>query len=181
MKKSFVIFACILTAMLAMGCSSKKQLKTNVETFVMPCSDCLKAENAIRVWASGTSDSETTARKKAMTAASADLAAVLNMSIESTTEEYTSVLNEGKDGISKSYLEDQCKIVVKKTISGANVVCDEWTKSENGQFTNYIVLELDYDTYINDVIENINKNSENKLNRDLLLELFIKNIQKEEK
>ena len=178
MKKSFVIFACILTAMLAMGCSSKKQLKTNVETFVMPCSDCLKAENAIRVWASGTSDSETTARKKAMTTASADLAAVLEKCIESTTEEYTSVLNEGKDGISKSYLEEQCKIVVKKTISGANIVCDEWSKSENGQVTNYIVLELDYDTYINDVVENINKNKENKLNKELLQELFIKNVEK---
>lgn len=181
MKKSFVILACILTAMLATGCSSKKELKTTVKTFVMPCSDCVKTENAIRVWATGTSDSETTARKKAMMAASTELAAVLEKNVESTTEEYTSVLNDGKEGISKTYLEEQCKIVVNKKLSGANIVCDQWATGENGQYTNYIVLELSYNSIINSIVEEFNKNNENKLNKELLQELFIKNVKKNTK
>ena len=142
----------------------------------MPCSDCVKADDAIRVWASGTSDSETTARKKAMMSASADLAALLEKNVERITEEYTSVLNNGENGLSKSYLNEQSKITVKKTISGANIVCDEWVNKENGQYTNYIVLELKLNTFIDSFIEEVKKDSEQQLNKELLQELFEKNV-----
>lgn len=174
MKKSLIIFACILAAIFMTGCSSTK--KTNVKTYVMPCSDCVKADDAIRVWASGTSDSETTARKKAMMSASADLAALLEKNVEIITEEYTSVLNNGENGLSKSYLNEQSKITVKKTISGANIVCDEWVNKENGQYTNYIVLELKLNTFIDSFIEEVKKDSEQQLNKELLQELFEKNV-----
>lgn len=156
--------------MLAASCSSTKSAKT----YTTPCSDCLRVEDAVRVWASGTSNNETTARKKAMMSASAELAAVLEKNVETVAEEYTAALNDGTEGISKSFLNEQCKITVKKTISGANVICDKWVKNENGQYTNYIVLELGYKFFIDAIIEEANSKSDSKLNRDLLLELVKK-------
>ena len=174
MKRNIMIIASILTAITLVGCSSTKQAKT----YIMPCSDCVKVEDAIRVWASGTSNSETTARKKAMVSASAELAAVLEKHVETTTEEYTAALNDGEGGISKTLLNEQCRITVKKTVSGANIVCDEWSQDENGQYTNYIVLELNNNEFINELIEQVNSKSENKVNKKLLQEIFNKNVNK---
>ena len=46
----------------------------------------------------GRSDSETTARKKALTMAYADLAGMLEKTVGSMVEEYSTILSEGRQG-----------------------------------------------------------------------------------
>lgn len=65
------------------------------------------------------SDAEASARKKAQMAASAELAAILAKTVESTTEEYSTILSEGMSSESKSLLTDKTKITVNQTLAGA--------------------------------------------------------------
>lgn len=172
MKKYTLFILFTIAAFAICGCSSQK---SPIKTFTMPCSDCTKSEDAIRVWATGTSDNETTAHKKAMATASAELAAVLSKTVNTLTENYTAELAEGRESESKSFLSEKSIISVKQIVNGATIVCDEWTQSNN-QYTNYIVLELKGSK----IIEAITKEAEaegKSLNKELLNNLFLKKIQ----
>ena len=173
MKKYTLFIILAIAAISFSSCSSKR---SPIKTFVMPCSECVKSKDAIRVWASGTSDNETTARKKAMATASAELASILSKTVNTITEQYTTALNEGGQGESKSLFNEKNIIEVKQVISGATIVCDEWTKNENGQYTNYIVLELKGNKIV-DAISNEVETTGASANKELLNSLFEKNLQ----
>ena len=177
MKKYTLFIILAIAAISFSSCSSKR---SPIKTFVMPCSECVKSKDAIRVWASETSDNETTARKKAMATASAELASVLSKTVNTITEQYTTALNEGRQGQSKTLFNEKNIIEVNRVINGATIVCDEWTKSENGQYTNYIVLELKG----NKIVEAIGKEVETareSVDKELLNSLFQKNLQETNK
>lgn len=171
MKKYTLFILIAFVAATMCSCGSKK---SPIKTFIMPCSDCVKSDNALRVWASGTSDSETAARKKAMTTASAELAENLGKAIETVTENYTAALNDGQEGKSKSFLSEKSRIAVNQVLKGATIVCDEWT-NKDGQYTNYIVLELKGSDFVKALVKEVN--NEQKVDEELLNTLFMKKIQ----
>lgn len=177
MKKIILFTMCALAMVSFVSCRSSKE-KSPVKTFVMPCSEYTKGEGALRAWASGASDNETTARKKALTAASAELAAMLSKTVQETTEDYSSVLTESENVLSKSFMNDKIKVTVEKSISGATIICDRWNKSDDGQYTNYLVLELKGSDYLKALYEEISKNSDVSINKELLEKLFLENINK---
>lgn len=173
MKKYALFIIMAMAAATFCSCSSKK---SPIKTFVMPCSDCMKADDALRAWASGTSDNEATAHKKAIATASAELAAMLSKTVNTMTEQYTTELTEGREGQSKSLLDEKIIIAVKQTINGATIVCDEWTQNEKGQYTNYIVLELKGNKIIEAITKSVEADNE-KIDLELLKKLFQKSIQ----
>lgn len=177
MKKIILFAMCALAIVSIAGCRSSKE-KSPIKTYVMPCSEFTNGDGALRAWASGTSDNESTARKKAVTAASAELAAMLSKTVQATTEDYSSVLTESENVLSKSFMSDKTKITVDKSISGATIVCDRWNKDDKGQYTNYIVLELKGSDYLKALYEELDKNSEVSINKELLEKLFLENINK---
>ncbi len=177
MKKIILFAVCVLAMATFSSCRSSKE-KSPIKTFVMPCSEYTKGDGALRAWASGASDNETTARKKALATASAELAAMLSKTIKQTTEDYSSALTEGENVLSKSFMNDKVKITVEKSIEGATIICDRWNKDENGQYTNYIVLELKGNDYLKALYEELSKNSNVSVDKELLQKLFLENINK---
>ncbi|MBQ5730489.1 MAG: hypothetical protein IIV57_02595 [Bacteroidaceae bacterium] len=177
MKKIILFAVCLLAMATFSSCRSSKE-KSPIKTFVMPCSEYTKGDGALRAWASGASDNETTARKKALATASAELAAMLSKTIKQTTEDYSSALTEGENVLSKSFMNDKVKITVEKSIEGATIICDRWNKDENGQYTNYIVLELKGNDYLKALYEELSKNSDVSVDKELLQKLFLENINK---
>lgn len=177
MKKIILFAVCLLAMATFSSCRSSKE-KSPIKTFVMPCSEYTKGDGALRAWASGASDNETTARKKALATASAELAAMLSKTIKQTTEDYSSALTEGENVLSKSFMNDKVKITVEKSIEGATIICDRWNKDENGQYTNYIVLELKGNDYLKALYEELSKNSDVYVDKELLQKLFLENINK---
>ncbi|MBR3976904.1 MAG: hypothetical protein IKJ95_03660 [Bacteroidaceae bacterium] len=175
MKKYTLFIICAVVAATFCSCNSSK---SPVKTFVMPCSDCTKSDNSLRVWASGSSDNETTARKKAMTNASNDLAALLQKTVNSLTEQYTTSLTEGEASKSKTLFNEKSVIAAKQALTGATIICDQWKKDENGQYTNYIVLELKGKDFIEALTKEIGSES---VDKKLLNDLFMKNIQESNK
>lgn len=179
--KWYKIYAVVtfVTMVLSSCGSSKKMEKSPIETFVMPCSDMVSGDGLLRAWASGKSDNEMTARKKAQTAASADLAAMLEKMVKATTEDYTTNLAEGRTGLSKSLLNDKTKIAVNQSLKGAKIVCDRWEKNDStGQYTNYLVLELRGEEYLKSLYEELKNSGITEVDKELLKTLFFKNIEK---
>lgn len=179
--KSYKFYATLALGMVVFcSCSSSRKIeKSPIETFVMPCSDLVSGNGVLRAWASGKSDSEMAARKKAQVAASADLASMLGKTIKATTEDYTTNLSEGKMGISKSLLNDKTKVAIEQSLKGATIVCDRWVKDDStGQYTNYLVLELRGEEYLKSLYEELRKTGVTEVDHDLLKDLFFKNIDK---
>lgn len=177
---------CALLTMGIMGLcscgSSKKVEKSPIKTFVMPCSEMVSGDGALRAWASGKSDSEMSARKKAQITASSELAAILGKTVKVTTEEYITNLSEKDNGASKSLLIDKVNVAVEQSLKGAAIVCDRWVKDEStGQYTNYIVMELRGEEYLNVLYEVLDKNGKGAVNKELLKELFFKHIEESSK
>lgn len=156
--------------------SSRKAEKSPVETFVQPCSDYEGAEGTIHAWAMGKSDSETTARKKAQAAATADLAAQVQKTVQSTIDEYGTILSEGGQAASKVLLVEKTRTTVDQTLRGATIVCDRWAKDEaTGQHVNYIVMEIKAEPFVQ-AVQDVLKPAGQQVDSDLLRQIFIKHI-----
>lgn len=183
--KTYILFASMLLGSMCLySCgSSKKAEKSPIETFVMPCSELKSGDGILRAWGSGKSDSETSARKKAQVTAAADLAAMLSRTVNATTEEYTASLSEGQLPTgTKSFLSDKTQMTVAKTLTNATIACDRWTKDEaTGQYTNYIVLEIDGEDYLALLKEELNKKKDVSVDMELLEKLFLKHIENSNK
>ena len=183
--KHYVLWGLIVAAFFLLsscGSSKKIQEKSPISTYIMPGADLISGNGILRGWGSGRSDSEASAPKKAQMAASAELAAILAKTVESTTEEYSTILSEGMSSESKSLLTDKTKITVNQTLAGATIVFDRWDKDEKtGQFINYIVLELKGDDYLKNLYKELEKNDAATVDRDLLQRLFLKHIDENSK
>lgn len=177
--KRIIVYAAILGSACLLGScgSSKKVEKTPIETYVMPCSELKSGDGVLRAWASGSSDSEMAARKKAQAAASAELAAILEKTVKTTTEDYITALSEGLATESKSFFNEKTHITVEKTLKGAVIACERWAKDEKtGQHTNYIVMELRGEEYLKSLYEELNKNTSIAIDKVLLKKLFLNHI-----
>lgn len=180
MKKLHCISLLLLFLCLCSCGSSKKVEKSPIKTFVMPCSELVSGNGVLRAWASGRSDNETAARKKAQAAAAAELAAMLSRTVQATTEDYTTALSGADRSESRSLLNDKVKISVNETLKGATIACDRWTHDEaTGQYTNYIVMELQGEEFLKILYETLG--SSRQIDRELLRKLFMENIDKSAK
>lgn len=181
MKQCIYSLTVLLSVLfLAASCKSSKSTakKSPVKTYVQPCSDLVQSDTIMRTWAMGRSDSETTARKKAMTMAYADLAGMLEKTVGSMVEEYSTTLSEGTQAASKELLLQKTITTSNRVVKGARIICDQWTKDEEtGQYANYIVMEINTDTYIRMLSDEMKK-AGNAVDDALLKELFIKHINK---
>ena len=110
----------------------------------------------------------------AQAAASAELAAILEKTVNTTTEDYIAALSEGVTSNSKTFFNEKTKIVVNQTLKGAVIVCDRWVKDEKtGQYSNYIVMELMGKEYLKKLYEELSNETSLKLDKILLENLFL--------
>ena len=133
----------------------------------------------LRAWAMGVSDSEMTAKKKAVTAATAQLAQMLNSAVKTTVDDYCVSLSEGEAAKSKEYLSQKTSIVSEQVISGALPIFDQWEpKDAQGMYRNYVVLELNGEEFIKKLFESMKdaQNANVKVDEKVLNDLFLKAI-----
>ncbi len=157
--------------------SSKKIEKSPIETIVMPCSEMVSGNGVLRAWASGKSDSEMAARKKAQVSAATDLAATLERIVGALIEDKWVTVSETNAGMSKSLFTEKATLSVKQTLKGATIVCDRWVKDEvTGQYTNYIVMELRGEEYLKQLYDNIGNDGGVSIDKELLKKEFFKLI-----
>lgn len=170
----------VLAAMLLVSCgASKKVAQKPVTTYVQPGAELLNQPGVLRAWAMGISDSEMTAKKKAVTSASSQLAQMLNSVVKTTIDDYCVSLSEGEVAKSKEYLSQKTSLVSNQVLTGARPIFDQWEpKDAEGMFRNYVVLELSAQDFIKKLFESMSdaKASDVKVDEALLNELFLKAI-----
>ena len=171
----------MLAAILLVSCgTSRKVAQKPVKTYVQPGHDLLDAPDVLRAWAVGTSDSEMTAKKKAVAAASSELARMLNSVVKTTIEDYCVSLTEGEVAASKEFLSQKCTIVSEQLLVGVRTIFDQWEPADaDGMHKNYVVLELSAEEFIKKLLDSIEQTQGPKkvnIDRQLLNELFIKQV-----
>lgn len=178
MKK--IVIMMLAAVMLASCGASHKVAKKPVKTYVQPGAELLDAPDVLRAWAVGISDSEMTAKKKAIAAASSELAQMLNTAVTTTIEDYCVALSEGEVAASKEFLSQKSTIVSKQLLVGVRQIFDQWEpKDADGMHKNYVVLELSADEFIKSLLDSINQapvSSDVKVDEKLLKEIFVKKI-----
>ena len=177
--RRIVLMIVAAIALISCGTSGKVAQKS-VKTYVQPGSELLGAPNVLRAWAMGISDSEMTAKKKAMASASAELARMLNSVVTTTIEDYCVSLSEGEVAASKEFLSQKTNIVSNQLLKGVRPIFDQWEPADSeGMYRNYVVLELTGEEFIKKLVESLgNTPGQNqvKIDEKLLNDLFIKTI-----
>lgn len=178
MKKiAYVMLPLVALCMTACGSSKEVKRESPIETFVMPCSDLKSGDGLLRAWGVGRSDNEATARKKARMQASAELAEQLEQVVLYTAKDYTADLTEGMDAASKSYVASTIEVVVRQTLKGSAIVCDEWHRDgQTGLFTNYVTIELNGEEFLNNLYKELRPEISAGVDKSLLKRLFLKHI-----
>lgn len=171
----------VLAAIMLVSCgSAKKAAQKPVKTYVQPGSELLGAPNVLRAWAMGISDSEMTAKKKAMASATSELGAMLNSAVTTTVDDYCVALSEGEVASSKEYLSQKTNIVSNQLLVGVRPIFEQWEPADaNGMYRCYVVLEISGEEYVKKLLESINDTpgaKKVKVDQKLLNDLFLKTI-----
>lgn len=175
--------ALLLSAMVVCSASAKSKTtrKLKKSTFSQPGIELVTGskDGNIRAWASGTADSETAARMLAMKNASAELAEMVQKTVESTVNSYLLVEIEGSSASSKEATSKQVQTLASQQLTGATQIFDAWLPvDENGMYKNYIVLELKGDEFIDKLYNDYNNaNPDKKLDKKRLDESFEKSLE----
>ncbi|MDO9633981.1 MAG: hypothetical protein Q7J05_02915 [Paludibacter sp.] len=97
---------------------------------------------AFRFSAIGESMDQMTAKRKAMSEARAGLAASINTTVKSVTDNYVKSGNyNNKEELMKNY-EGLTREVVDQTLAGTTVICEKTTMTKNGNYKYYVCIEL---------------------------------------
>ena len=146
MKKVFLFVA---IALLSVGCASKKEDKQQEAykgdvSVTVPCSgkDYQSNSKTFRSLGMGFSTDMQIARSKALQNARAELATQINATIKRVVDNYASSYQMGEEEEAKSKFQDLSRTVVNRELGGTIVICDETTRTPEGKFRCYIVVEL---------------------------------------
>lgn len=174
----------VTTAILFLGlesCKSSKGIQQppgEVEV-IIPCSgpEYFSTNKAFRYSAIGESMDMMTAKKKAMSEARAGLAAEINTTIKTVTDNYVKSGNyNNKEELMNNY-EGMTREVVNQTISGTVVICEKSTQTTTGNYKYYVCIELGS----NDILETISQraSANEMLKVDYNYEKFKKTFEEE--
>jgi hypothetical protein len=134
--------------------------KTGDVEIMMPFSttDCKSDENFLRVRASGKSKYDLEAASKDATInAQSKMAGSMDVLVQNVAKSYTNKLQiDGKEEFSRN-LNDNIITVVKQHLKGAKVVKEKALKSESGEITYWVIMELDMRPALDEAKDKISK------------------------
>lgn len=142
--KKVLLFAAI--ALFAVSCASKKDGKKVYKedvTVTVPCSgkDYQSNSKTFRSLGMGYSTDMQIARSKALQNARAELATQIEATLKRVVDNYASSYQMGTDEEAKSKFQDLSRTVVNGELNGTIVICEETTRTPDGKFRCYIVVE----------------------------------------
>ena len=158
------------TALALSSCGSSKPVAATPAVpdevrVVMYCNgpEYMSDKTALRFSAIGTSMDQMTSKKKALSEARAGLAAQIETKIKSVIDNYVkSGEHLNKEDLSKRY-EGLSREVVNQNLAGTRTICEEMTKTKDGNFKTYTCVELGGP----EILSSLN----NKLSKDEMLKV----------
>ncbi len=188
MKTQFKLiqFLMLLMAIIA-SCKSNKISKVadkqptpkNEVEVIIPCSgsDFFTSTTAFRSNSIGESSDQVVAKKKAMTNARAELAASIQTTVKTVTDNYVNSREFNNMEEIEERFETLNREVVNQEISGTKIICEKNTRTSEGRYKAYIALELSADQLVSAYNERLSKDDRLKIDYDY--EKFKKTFEEE--
>lgn len=146
MKKTFIYLSLVAVALTITSCGGSKDVVVppQEQAYVVPCSGLEFTTSAeyFRANAMGTSQSLEIANQKAMTAARTKLAAAIETTVKTVTDNYLSSYEENANEEARARFQSLTREVVNQKLSGIRVICQQTTKDATGKFNSYVAVEL---------------------------------------
>ncbi len=176
-----IALAAFLLAPAMQSCKSSKKASTpKGETAItMYCSgpDYFSNGDYFRARNLGESTSQSMAKKKAMSNARLDLAAAIETQVKAVIDNYFSSYTSGQDIEDKERFEGLSREVINQELNGIRTICEQFTKTESGNYKCYVAIELAGDEILNGMKNRISEDE--KLKIDFQYEKFKEEFEKE--
>ncbi len=162
------------------GCKSKQEAVPKGEELVnLPCSgpEFFTKKGIIRATATGESQDQMLAKKKAQANSREQLAATLNVTIKSVVDNYYS--SKAIDNVeqAKTRFEGLTRQVVDQQLSGVATICEKLTKTKMNTYKCYIAQELNPEELMKAIPQSIS--GDEKLRLEYEYEKFKNEFNKE--
>lgn len=125
----------------------------------------------------GESTNQSMAKKKAMSNARLAMASAIETKVKAVIDNYFSSYTSNSNIEDKERYEGLSREVVNQELTGIRTICEEYTKTESGNFKCYVALELAGNEILNGMKNRIS--DDEKLKIDFQYEKFKQEFQKE--
>lgn len=163
------------------ACKSKKVSPSQMgeREIVTYCSgpEYQSDNKTFRASALGESQGQMVAKQKAMTNARAELAAAINTTIKTVTDNYVkSGTYNNKEELMENY-EGLTREVVNQTLTGTKTICERTTMTQQGTYKTYVCIELGSEELLQSLNQRLT--TEEQLKIDYNYEKFKKTFEEE--
>lgn len=174
---SFVLLG--LAAIIIDGCKSKEKTPKGETKVVVPCSGSqfFTDNKVFRANSIGESMDLVTSKKKALANARAELAASIQTTVKAVTDNYVNSREMNNKEEVEERFEQLNREVIDQKLTGIRTICEEQTKSEQGNYKTYIAIELSASDLVASYNEKLSKDERLKIDYDY--EKFKETFEKE--
>jgi hypothetical protein len=174
---SILLFA--LAGVVMIGCKGKEKLPKGEKVVTIPCSgpDYFTNKNFFRANSLGESSDLVVSKKKAMDNARAELAAAIQSTVRTVTDNYVNSreMNNKEDLVER--FEQLNRTIVDQTLAGIKMICEQQVTTDKGNFRTYVAIELSASDIVQKYNENLSKDERLRIDYDY--EKFKETFEKE--
>jgi hypothetical protein len=179
---SFFLFA--LAGAVMFGCKKTEKLPKGETEVNIPCSgpDYFTNKNFFRANSLGESADLVVSKKKAMDNARAELAASIESTVKTVTDNYVNSREFNNKEDLEERFEQLNRTIVNQTLSGIKMICEKQVQTDGGKgaFKTYVAIELSASDIVQKYTENLSKDQRLKIDYDYekFKETFDKEMEK---
>ncbi len=172
MKARFFLLGLALLGLASCGSKAPAAYGADDIEINIPCSgiEYSSSEDYFRSNAMGISNSLEIANQKAMASARQRLAASIETTVKSITDNYTSSYENDQQEEARGRFQSISREVVSQKLTGVRVICQKVTQSPDGRYKSYVAIELAGDEIANEMKNRIS--ADEKLRTDYEYEKF---------
>src|SRR5690349_20405690 len=163
---SIILFA--LAGAVMIGCKGKEKLPKGETEVKIPCSgpDYFTNKNFFRANSLGESADLVVSKKKAMDNARAELAAAIQSTVKTVTDNYVNSREFNNKEELQERFEQLNRTIVDQTLSGIKMICEKQVQTESKGYKTYVAIELSASDIVQKYTENLSKDQRLKIDYD---------------
>jgi hypothetical protein len=163
---SLILFA--LAGAVMIGCKGKEKLPSGEKEVSIPCSgpDYFTSNKFFRANSLGESSDLVVSKKKAMDNARAELAAAIQSTVKTVTDNYVNSREFNNKEDLEERFEQLNRTIVDQTLSGIKMICEKQVQVDKGGYRTYVAIELSASDIVQKYNENLSQDQRLKIDYD---------------
>jgi hypothetical protein len=183
-KLTYSLFLFALAGAVMIGCKKTEKLPKGEKEVNIPCSgpDYFTNKSFFRANSLGESLDLRVSKEKAMTNARAELAASIQSTVKTVTDNYVNSREMNNKEDLEERFEQLNRTIVDQTLSGIKMICEKQVQTDGGKggYRTYVAIELSASDIVQKYNENLSKDERLKIDYDYekFKETFDKEMEK---